>query len=437
MVVGQARHWRGLPLNRISQSTWNHRSPRTSSGRLSAQRWIVGTVLLLTWAALAVALFLEVVQVRGEASDFYPRWVGARAMLRGTDPYPLDITMQIPAPYGVDSVHVSFLYPATITYVLLPFWILGWPIAVSLWSSLQLLLICASPILVFDKLEFKPSPIVLGMIVLFSTLVYRHSVNTVLLGQFVGFVLAATILAAIAIEHRRSWPAALAMVLATIRPEGIVFVGLICLWLLKERRHDVLARFALVMAGLLMLSFVQLGNWLPEFVAGMVSHSERGLSQHPLAWLGVAGWLVGAFVVGWAFWMHRRAERAGERSPLLGVLALASISLLIVLPQTNNYTLVYLLLPIWLVIGIARGHRRILLAAFVLLVSPWLYELTHIELGIQTTFQQLMSPLSVGVLLTAVLLPAEKPRRLPSLSAAPATTAGRAGAMPVSPDLGR
>ena len=83
----------------------------------------LAVLLGVLWFALAVGTYHTVFAQRGLTTDFYPRWVGAREMLRGANPYQVEISMPVPVEGSSQQifVHPNCRYPATLTYILLPF----------------------------------------------------------------------------------------------------------------------------------------------------------------------------------------------------------------------------------------------------------------------------------------------------------------------------
>jgi hypothetical protein len=381
--------------------------------------WRAIVLLLALWIISSLGAYLLVVRHRGELFDFYPRWYGARAMLRGEDPYSLQVTREIRQsgiPLKDWALSGVFLYPATITYLLLPFWLLPFEISVSLWNGLQLLLVMAAPLIVFVQLGWQPKPLMFAGVTIFSSLAFRHPVNVFVLGQFTIFVLAALIIAWWGIRSRHGWLAAMGLAGASIRPEGAILVGLIVLHLLLVRRFDVLGPFGAVLGVALALSVVQIGFWLPEFVAGMLEHSDLGLSRTPLSLLGSK---VGVFVFTgilfvWAFWLARQMGGLGGPYWIPWNLSVAALFVLLALPQTNNYTLVYALLPMWLILRESEGKGWLPVGVFLLLSSPWLFLLGKERWGWSSTLEQLVIPLLAGGLLSYVWLRAARPRLVES-----------------------
>ena len=341
-------------------------------------------------------------------------------MLRGTDPYSLEITEEIrqsglsPKDWALSSI---FLYPATITYLLLPFWLFPFEVSVSLWCGLQLLLVMAAPLVVFVQLGWHPKPLTFAGVTIFSSLIYRHPINVFVLGQFNVFVLAALITAWWGIHSRHGWTAAIALAAASVRPEGAILVGLISVDLLLRRRFEILGRLVAVIGVALVLSIAQIGFWLPEFVAGMLEHADLGFSRRPLSLLGSNAVILAStgILLVWVLWLIRQMWGLGERDRIPWSLSVAILCVLVALPQTNSYTLVYALLPMWLILREAEGRGWLSAEVFLLMAVPWLFFLAHQRWGWPSELEQLVLPLLVGGLLTYAWLSAARSRLVQSV----------------------
>ena len=187
---------------------------------------MLGTLLLL-WALLSLASYFLIVVPREHRFDVYPRWVGARAVLSGGDPYSDEITRQIQEGMVGQRLRASedqqrFYYPATIAWLLLPFWVLPFPLAVSLWCGLQLFLLLVLPLWTASILEWRIAPAWLTLLLTFSTLVYRYPINAYLIGQFIPFCLACLVGAWWTLSRGRWGFASLALILAMVRPEVVM-----------------------------------------------------------------------------------------------------------------------------------------------------------------------------------------------------------------------
>lgn len=135
--------------------------------------------LLLFWLVLSLGSYFLVVAPREQRFDFFPRWVGTRSVLRGENPYSDEITWQIQDGMfgrrlqpGEDQQR--FAYSATITWPLLPFWLLPFPWAASLWLGLQLLLLLVLPIWVASILGWQLRVSSLVLLLIFSIVLFRY-----------------------------------------------------------------------------------------------------------------------------------------------------------------------------------------------------------------------------------------------------------------------
>jgi hypothetical protein len=84
---------------------------------------LTGLVFLTVWFLLAVATYHLLVIPRVCRFDFYPRWVGARAVLAGENPYSLQVAIRIQeGMFGrqlpIDEDQQGFAYPAYLTWIL-------------------------------------------------------------------------------------------------------------------------------------------------------------------------------------------------------------------------------------------------------------------------------------------------------------------------------
>ena len=194
---------------------------------LATKQRNAAVLLLLLWLSLSAASYFLLAVGRENRFDFFPRWVGARAVLRGENPYSQEVSWRIQgeslgyrAQPGEDQYRFSF--SATITWLLLPFWLLPFPLAVSLWCGLQFLLLLVLPVWVASILRWQIRPAPLLVILVFSIVVYRYPVNAYLIGQFLPFSLACLVAAWWGLTRGKWIVNSLAMVFAMVRPEVVV-----------------------------------------------------------------------------------------------------------------------------------------------------------------------------------------------------------------------
>jgi len=365
--------------------------------------WMGAGLLIVLWALLA--LVTSTMWRNPQALDFYPRWHGAREMLHNHNPYTLDINRTILAEMGytefIPYKH-NFGYPATITWSLLPFWLLPYKLSVSMWGGLQLLLAFALPLAVFRLLEWDIPPRRFVMIMLASTFLYRHTFSVYLLAQFIIFILACLIAAWWLVVINRRWLAAWALVSAPIRPDGIVLAAALLFDLLLKRRFRLLILWGALMGALFALSVAWIGFWVPDFLDAMRGYRENLVSYYPPDVLGV-DLLVPPFLIGvlvWGAWLLWQMRPLPDRLRIPWSLSVAILVYLLTLPQSKDYTLVYALLPAWMVLW--AGRDQVWPGRFVLLIflTTWLYPLMGQIHRPLYRLDQLLTPVLLGILLT-------------------------------------
>jgi hypothetical protein len=318
-------------------------------------------LVALLWTAFAAVTYIWFIPIQPK-SDFLPRWYGAREMLHGTNPYTLPITADALEAKGLPLFGGShtggFLYPATITYTLLPFWLLPFKTASSLWCGLQLVFFSLLPLLICWTLSWKPAPLHGALIILLSLVGFPYSLHVYTLGQFTGVGLASLVLAWWGIGKGNRLVTAVSLVLATTRPEGAVIGAAVLAILLTKRQFAVLVIWFAVMAGVFLLSLLQIGWWVPDFLKQVRDYPDRGGGIFWPPQLLDATVLELVFVAGMVLWggmLFRQAWAWPDRNlQLLWGLSVIIVLALLLLPQTNDYTLVYLLLPIWLLLWQGR-----------------------------------------------------------------------------------
>ncbi len=363
------------------------------------QKVLLGSLVLILWLAFSITAYLWLVPIQTNF-DFYPRWAGANVMLRGENPYALVFDDAYCASHKLPPfVSEHFLYLATITWILLPLWLLPIKIAVSIWCGLQLLIFMVAPSLMFARLGWRAKPLLLALVVMASAVGNYHSVNVYVLGQFVPFVLACLLLAWWLLLENRSWLAALALLGATIRPEGALLVAVILLDLLLKRRYKVVAIWAGLIGTVFLLTVLQIGFWIPDFFNGVEFYKERGISSYPTRVFGegISNFIIAAVVV-WGLSLLLQMRSLPDETRLLWSMSVLILVTLMVLPQTHDYTLVYTLLPIWFMLWVGRNTMWNAPLLLCILATSWLViaaDQPHLF-----ELQQLLNPLALGSLLT-------------------------------------
>ena len=194
-------------------------------------RWKALVLFFLLWILLSIVSYNLVVVTREKRFDFYPRWVGAREVLQRNSPYSSNVTLSIQE--GMFGRHLQphedqqqFAYTPLITWLLFPFWIIPFPLAISLWCGLQFALLLVAPLLIISILRWRITLISFLTLLVFSTIIYRYPINAYLLGQFIPFILVCVIIALWGLVQGHEILSGIALIWAMVRPEVTIILVL-------------------------------------------------------------------------------------------------------------------------------------------------------------------------------------------------------------------
>lgn len=222
---------------------------------------------------------------RGNLSDLYPRWLGARELLlHGRDPYSADITREIQEGYygrALDTGHPNdpkdqqaFAYPLYVIWLLaptvgMPFWIV---------QRVTLLLLTAltvfSALVWLEMLHWRP-PFDQKVAWILLTVSCLPAVQGLKLQQLTLLVAGLVAIGAAAISHGRLGWAGVVFAVTTIKPQLVFLVVVwLCMWVSGDwrRRRRLLWSFGVTMALLTGASELLLPGWIREFRTAMVSY---------------------------------------------------------------------------------------------------------------------------------------------------------------------
>ncbi|MBN1679847.1 MAG: hypothetical protein JW966_06115 [Anaerolineae bacterium] len=380
--------------------------PKTTGSRTTLRQVLPAVIILLVlWIMLVGMSYAIWVTQQDKTFDFFPRWYGARKMLQGTNPYSVEVnkrTLELMDYAEYIPFKHNFAYLATVTYILLPFWLLPWDVAISLWCGMNLLLLLILPFTVFMQLGWRIKPWLLAVLTFFSSFLFRHSMHAYLFGQFLLFILACLIIAWWGISTNRSWVLVLALLGSTVRHEGALITAVVLLYLFLTQRYRIVFIWTAIMGSLFVLSLLQIGFWIPDFLDNMRGYRECCLYTYPPDTLGYAPlsplFVIG--VLGWGAWMLWQMRRLPDVTRVPWGLSVVIIVYLLVMTQSKDYTLVYGLLPAWMVVWASRGRWWSTLAILAILFSPWVYDSAGATLPKGNPLEQLLTPLFLGALLT-------------------------------------
>lgn len=333
---------------------------------------------------------------RGNLSDLYPRWLGARELLlHRRDPYSTDITHQIQVGYYGRLLDPSrphdpkdqqaFAYPIYVVFLLAP--IVGLPFLavqkVLFW--IFILIITASLFLWMDALAWRPS-LVTQLVWVFLTLSCFPAIQAIKLQQLT--VLVAVLLAGFAslLARRYFIWAGILLATATIKPQLTVLPVLwLCIWVLGDWRGRQRAfwGFAVSMAVLVGAGELLLPGWIHEFgtaLSAYYQYTGGGNSILDVALGRLIGRIAAVLLVGTFLVLSWQVRSASERtSGFQWSLSLSVAITLAVIPMFAPYNQL-LLLPALMVIvrSLNRTWNKNRLSRFFVVITavaifePWL-----------------------------------------------------------------
>jgi len=219
-------------------------------------------------------------QPRGNLSDLYPRWLGARELLlHGRDPYTQEFTREIQTGYygrPLDwdengprnrSYDQGFYYPVYVAFFLAPTIHLPFAIVQKGFFWVLLLFTVATVPLWPRALHWSLPLCALAAIVVF-TVGSLAFVEGLLLQQITIFVVPVMAVAIALLVFDRPIPAGILLAFCTIKPQLVCWLLLwLAIWTLSDwrRRYRWAASFLLTMVILFVASDCYLPHWIPRF----------------------------------------------------------------------------------------------------------------------------------------------------------------------------
>jgi Glycosyltransferase family 87 len=298
--------------------------------------------------------------VRGNLSDLYPRWLGARELLvHHRDPYTADITREIQVGYygrPLDPTRKNdpidqqgFAYPIYVVLMLAPTVTLPFPTVHRIVFWLFVVLTTISVPLWLGTLRWRLSRSATVAAILL-TLGCFPAIQGLRLQQLTVLVVALIAGAMYAITRRRFVLAGILLALASIKPQLVFLLILwLCIWLLGNwrERQRVLWSLVISMAVLVVAGELLLPGWISEFRAAMKDYyryTGGGSSLLngflPPLWARIASIVLVGMVLVFA-WRNRRASE--ETPAFQWLLCFTLATTLVVIPMFAPYNQLLLL----------------------------------------------------------------------------------------------
>jgi hypothetical protein len=332
---------------------------------------------------------------RGNLSDLYPRWLGARELLRrGRNPYGNDITLEIQKGYygrPIDPTRPDdpkdrqgFAYPVYVVFLLAPTVDLPFE-TVQIAFRWLLVGLAAGSVLLWLRVLRWPASFGTVLILVVLMLGWLPMVQGIKLQQLT--LLVAALLAACGVCLVGEWVflAGGLLALATIKPQ---LTWPLVLWLLlwagsewRSRRRFVFG-FGLMMLLLLGGAELVLPGWLRMFVGAIGQYRQYTQNQSLLSFMvgPIAGWISGALCVYGCvvcLWRSRREPASNKAFGRCFALVLALT--VVIVPMSALYNQVLLAPAILALVWSSSLGETVLpsvrvarLVGAILLVWPWI-----------------------------------------------------------------
>ena len=326
---------------------------------------------------------------RGNLSDLYPRWLGARELLLyHRDPYSPEVTREIQTGYygrPLDPARPNdpkdeqrFAYPVYVVFLLAPTIDLPFPAVQAGFRWLLVGLTVVSVLLWLRTLQWRPSlnaQVILSLFALFSF----PALQGIKLQQLTLLVSGLIAGCAMLLVEGHLVAAGVLLALATIKPQLVLPL---CLWILLwafsdwRRRQNVVWGFIGTMAVLLGAAEFVLPGWIGRFreaVAAYRQYSDGAesvldvLLTPGLGKVAAAAALLALAIVGW------RNRRAAADSATFGqILVLILATTVMIVPKAAPYNQVLLIPGVLIVLQ----HWRIFSAQKIMIrAAAWICSL--------------------------------------------------------------
>jgi hypothetical protein len=333
---------------------------------------------------------------RGNLSDLYPRWLGARELLlHHRDPYSPEVTREIQMGYygrPLDSQRVDdpkdqqgFAYPVHVVFLLAPTIGLPFPAVQTGFRWLLVVLTLATVFLWLRVLRWRPGIAVVGILLVLTIGSYQ-AMQGIMLQQLTLVVSALLAGCAAALVGGNFVLAGFLLALATIKPQlALPAAGWLVLWAASDwrKRQVFLWSFGVTTVVLLSAAEYMLPGWVGRFrhaVAAYRQYTGGAGSLLDVLTTPVLGKIIAALAilaVAFAGWRFRRVSHDSDAFGIMLALVLAVT--LVIVPTFAPYNQVLLLPAIFLIAAAWRNlwrrdrlTRMVCALGLLVVFWPWL-----------------------------------------------------------------
>ncbi len=355
---------------------------------------IVGLVV-----ALGYANYRFVLQAPG-GNDFLPRWLGARVwVVEGGNPYDREVSVAAqtmiygrPANLEAGEDLAHFVYPLPAMLFFVPFGLFSFPVARAMWMTLLELALPALAMLGILIARWRPRPLLLTLLVLFSVLWY-HGLRSVVVGQFAVIEALLMIGALLAIQRDQDAWAGVLLGLSIAKPQmPFLLIPFVLLWAVSRRRWllilSSLATFAILMGG----SLAIMPDWPMRWLRQVFEYPRYTELGSPISILGgvlpgLEPWFtraLTALMLLYMFWEWRLAwEKEDAWFQWTAAVTIVITNWVAFRTATTNYVVMlpalYLVFAVWSRRWGKAGDLAVVVALVVLGLGLWWLFLTTVR----------------------------------------------------------
>jgi len=366
---------------------------------------------------------------RGNLSDLYPRWLGARELLlHHRNPYSPEITREIQAGYygrPLDPARPAdpkdqqaFAYPVYVVFLLAPAIFFPFSIVHTIFQWMLIILTAWSVGLWLKTIRWRPSPPVLATLVVLSLSSFA-AVQGFKLQQLSLLVCALLAMSAVSLTMGWLWAAGFWLALATIKPQlSLLAVCWFLLWAVSDlpRRRRLLYGFFLTLAALLTASEAALPGWIWQFRYGLAAYARyTGLLGSTLDALTTPLWgkVLSAILIASVASICWRGRREPAESLTFAfetslVLALTVVVIPMIAPYNQLLLLpgIFLLVRNWRVLADSRMLQMIAAICTLIVSWPWIASLALTVASLVTSTRSLQHAWAVPLYTSLAIPPA-------------------------------
>lgn len=333
---------------------------------------------------------------RGNFSDLYPRWLGARELLlHHRDPYSREVTREIQIGYygrpldpnrpGDPKDQAAFAYPVFVVFLLAPTIALPFSAVQAGFRWFLIILTAATVPLWLRALRWRTSPAVTAMLVILAlgNFPVAQAIKLQQLTLLVSGMIAGCALLLVS-DHLLL--AGILLALATIKPQiAVLLTAWLLLWAVSNYhdRQRFIWGFGLTMAALLAGAEYVMPGWIAQFAKAVVAYREYlNKPESVLLVLTTPGWglVFSAFILITLTVVCWRMRHAPADTPVFGlVFSLVLAVTVVMIPMTALYNQVLLLPAVLLVVRHGRSlwtkhplMRATCVISGLLVFWPWL-----------------------------------------------------------------